>query len=324
MTSYEQIHLHQRFINNSHMRTSSPEIKPRHFVGSPQKQKFLTKRSPSFSPQSNYQNITPIQRPQNVQFKTSNPETFLLNKQKAYTPPEQSNSYPFAIQRPNTPDGRSRPAQYSHEPHPIRIKEYHYVSPLAANNHPEVFQMEMYTREDAKDMEIERLSKCLQQSQNEVAMLKQTNDRLIADIDLISVERIQAKNLLTHETQENTQLMLQLNLLNREIAELKEKHLMVSKRAGFGIPYGHVHNFDHQFYKEQVDKQSHYHIPSQHTPATRVYSNEIEEMKVKLRRKDRELEEMRVTCEHERKEKQDHFKSYEHALQLLEKEIAGR
>ena len=337
-SSYELRNLQQRYINNTEMRSSNPETKPRHFVGIPQNAKFLPKRSPSYSPKSDYENIqtaiespqTIMQRPQYVNFKMSNPEqTLVSNKQKAYTPPEQSNSYPFENRRPNTPDGRYRDIPNPYETHPTRIKEYcHYISPLASKNSQEMFQTEMYTRDDTKDRLIELLETRHNRDQEEIRNLRQLNDELRARNEVVSVESIQAKNLLSHETQENMHLTNQLYMLKREIEELREKHLMVSRRAGCGIPYGHVRNHDHQYYptanREQLDEQSHYHIAPQHIPATRAYSYEIEEMKQKLIKKDNELEQMRVTCANERKEKQNYYQSYEEALQLLEKEISGR
>ena len=183
-------------------------------------------------------------------------------------------------------------------------ENYHYNSPRASNKYPEMFQRDMYTRERAKDMEIERLNLCLNQKQKEIGALKLLKNKLSANIEVISVDCIQAKNLLTHETHENMHLTFQLNLLKREIEELRDR-LTVSQRAESGISYGHMCSNG-----------------SYATPTTRVYSNEIEEMRQILITKVQELEKMRETCKKERKEKLNYFKSYEEALKLLEKEIA--
>ena len=299
-------------------------------MGIGQNEKFLTKRSPSFGTRSDYQNIlTPTEppqtvtpRPHNVLFKRSDPENiFVPNKQKAYTPPEQSNSYPFETRRPNTPDGRFR----EQESHPIRIKEYSQnISPLVMKNSHDMFQLENYARDDTKDRFIDLLKTRVNQDQEEIKALRQLNDELRQRIDGVSVENIQAKNLLSHETKENMELTNQLNSLKREMEGLREKHQMASRRAGFEMAYGQVRYQDNQYYPTAIRdqfEQSHYHSPPRHISATRV-NNEMEEMKQKLIMKDQELEEMRTTCANERKEKQTYYKSYEDVLQLLEKDIA--
>ena len=292
-----------KYQSNLHMRSSTPEIRPRYNASSPISDEMYVRHTPVSNARSNYAKMsTPLhtcQRPQDIYL---NRDCGYIPKPKAFTPPEKGYQYITSV-RPNTPDGRywrpnEREMQYSMNKLPQHTcnQEYRTFAYPPQPKSPEV----VHISEDKKT--IAMLVKQLQDVQRENGRLKTKMQRQKDCMETLYIENLQAKNLLEQETRENSWLTTQLARTRFELEGLRGKHL-VTRRVALENGLGHIRESDI--------------ISPEHIPVIRGYNNKVEEMERKLREKDQELCTMKKACENERKQKQSFLEYYENILHLL-------
>eukprot|EP00800_Vazella_pourtalesii_P007621 TRINITY_DN202_c0_g1_i1.p1 TRINITY_DN202_c0_g1~~TRINITY_DN202_c0_g1_i1.p1 ORF type:complete len:306 (-),score=63.43 TRINITY_DN202_c0_g1_i1:103-1020(-) len=300
--------MQRRFQSNLHMRSSTPEIRHHYNPSSPTSDEMFLRHTPVSNARPNLAKIsTPLytcQRPQDIHL---NRDAAFMPKPKALTPPEKGYQYLPSL-RSNTPDGHTgsywqrseQDIKYSMNklpPYPTCIQESNkFVYPPMRCESPDVFQM----TEDKKT--IAMLMNQLQKERREKEMLKVKIERQKGYMETLYIENLQAKNLLGQETRENSWLTNQLARTRFELEGLRGKHL-VTRRVAYENGLGHVRESDV--------------ISVEHSPVTRGYNNQMEEMERQLREKDQELCVMRRACEDERKQKQSFKEYYENVLHLL-------